>query len=326
MRLPCREEIYEAQQYATVPYFQSFLNYTPASPENDRSTLSPIAFMIEIMAVWGDVSLHVTRLPHIPPEAYSRLSEEFHATIVQKANHWISRLPDYLAFSSINLERSIRQRKADTFISIHLFYHGSLMKLYRHARYQSLRPETLVQYIHRARYHAVEIIRIALTFDQYSKEIMSSRPATEPSAPQMTPLNPFLGYLILSAVDVLGAAGLASQIQECISYTRGALDTVQELSRYWDSSLQLVTALQNRLGLMIDCLNERSLIEEKQGFALEGPSLETKAHAGALHSHPPPSPGEDLFTGSMPKEVLLNALRVDETLISASGIAWIRDP
>jgi hypothetical protein len=285
-----------------------------------------MAFMVEIMAIWGDVSLHVTRLPHIPPEAYNRLSEDFHTTIVQKANHWITGLPDYLAFSSINLERSIRQRKADTFISIHMFYHASLMKLYRYARYQSLRPETLVQYIHRARYHAVEIIRIALTFDQYSKEIVSSRPSTEPSSPQLTLLNPFLGYLILSAVDVLDAAGLTSQLQECISYTRGALDTVQELSRYWDGSLKLVTALHKRLALMIDCLNDRSLIEKKQGFALEGPSLETKAHAGALHSHPPASLSEDLFTGSMPREILLNALRVDETLISASGIALIRDP
>ncbi|CAG8229191.1 unnamed protein product [Penicillium salamii] len=326
LRLPCREEIYEAQQYATVPYFQTFLNYSATSPENDRSTLSAMAFMIEIMAVWGDVSLHVTRLPHIPPEAYNRLSEDFHATIVQKANHWINRLPDYLAFSSMNMERNIRQRKADTFISIHLFYHASLMKLYRHARYQTLRPEILAQYIHRARYHAVEIIRIALAFDQYSKDIKSSQLATESSASQIALLNPFLGYLILSAVDVLGAAGLASQLQECISYTRSALDTVQELSRYWDSSLQLVAVLQKRLGLMVGCLNERSVIEEKQGFALEGPSLETKAHTGALLSHPPSTFGEDLFSGSMPKDVLLNALRVDETLISVSNIAWIRDP
>ncbi|KAJ5343985.1 hypothetical protein MYU51_002037 [Penicillium brevicompactum] len=326
LRLPCREEIFEAQQYATVPYFQSFLNYSPTSPENDRSALSSMAFLIEIMAIWGDVSLHATRLPHIPPEAYNRLSEDFHNTIFQKANQWTNRLPDYLTFSSINMERNIRQRKADTFISIHLFYHASLMKLYRNARYQNLRPEVLVQYIHRARYHAVEIIRIALAFDQYSKEFKSSRLATESSSPQLTLLNPFLGYLILSAVDVLAAAGLASQLQECISYTRSALETVQELSRYWDSSLQLVAVLQKRLGLMIDCLNERSVIEEKQGFALEGPSLETKAHNGALHSHPPSSPGEDLFTGSMPKEVLLNALRVDETLISTSNIAWIRDP
>lgn len=84
--------------------------------------------------------------------------------------------------------------------------------------------------------------------------------------------------------------------------------------------------LHRRLGLMINCLNERSVLMEKQGFALDGPPLETKVHAGALHSHPPAAMGEDLFTGSMPREVLLNALRLDETLISDSGIAWIRDP
>jgi hypothetical protein len=284
-----------------------------------------MAFLIDIMAIWGDISMHITRLPHIPPEAYNRLAEEFHTTIIQKSNQWMTRLPDYMAFSAINLERSIRQRKADTFISTHLFYHASLMKLYRHARYQSLRPEILGQYIHRARYHAVEILRISLTFDQYAKEIIPSRHTTETSI-SLTLLNPFLGYVILSAVDVLSSAGLASQLNECISYIRGALDTVHELGRYWDGSLQLVTVLHRRLGLMINCLNERSAFAEKLGFALDGPPLETKVHAGALHPHPPATMGEDLFTGSMPREVLLNALRVDETLISESGIAWIRDP
>ncbi|KAJ5512234.1 hypothetical protein N7463_001786 [Penicillium fimorum] len=325
LRLPCREEIYETQQYATVPYFQSFLNHIPAPTGDDRSTLSPMAFLIEIMAIWGDISLHITRLPHIPPEAYTRLAEEFHTTIIQKSNQWMNRLPDYLTFSSINLERSIRQRKADTFVSTHLFYHASLMKLYRHARYQSLRPEILGQYIHRARYHAVEILRISLTFDQYAKEINPSRYNTETST-SLTLLNPFLGYVILSAVDVLSSAGLASQLHECISYIRGALDTVHELGRYWDGSLQLATVLHRRLGLMINCLHERSVFADKLGFALDGPPLETKVHAGALHSHPPATMGEDLFTGSMPREVLLNALRLDETLISESGIAWIRDP
>ncbi|KAJ5795173.1 hypothetical protein N7457_001772 [Penicillium paradoxum] len=321
LRLPCREEIYESQQYATVPYFQSFLNYTPSSPSNDRSTLSPMAFLVEIMAIWGEISLHIIRLPHIPRNHI--VDSPKNST---SPSQWMNQLPDYLVFSHINLERSIRQRKADTFISTHLFYHASLMKLYRHARYQSLQPEVLGRYIHRARYHAVEILRISLTFDEYAKDIIQSRHNIEPSVSHMTFLNPFLGYVILSAVDVLSSAGLASQLSECISYTRGALATVQELGRYWDSSLQLVSALHRRLGLMINCLNERSAFPEKQGFALDGPSLETKVHSGALHSTPPGTLGEDLFTGSMPKEVLLNALRLDKTLISESGIAWIRDP
>ncbi|KAJ5958195.1 uncharacterized protein N7479_005345 [Penicillium vulpinum] len=326
LRLPCREEIYETQQYATVPYLQSFLNHIPASTGDDRSTLSPMAFLIEIMAIWGEISLHITRLPHIPAEAYNRLAEEFHTTIIQKSNQWMTRLPEYLAFSSTNLERSLRQRKADTFISIHLFYHASLLKLYRHARYQSLRPEILGQYIHRARYHAVEILRISLTFDQYAKRIIPSRLSTEPPMSHSTLLNPFLGYVILSAIDVLSSAGLASQLNECIAYIRGALETVHELGRYWDSSLKLVTVLHRRLGLMINCMNDPGVFTEKQGFALDGTPLETKVHAGALHSPLPMAMGEDLFTGSMPREVLLNALRLDETLISKGDIAWIRDP
>ncbi|KAJ5562952.1 hypothetical protein N7461_001713 [Penicillium sp. DV-2018c] len=327
LRLPCREDIYESQQYTTVPYFQAFLNHTASSTDHDRSNLSSMAFLIEILAIWGDISLHITRLPHIPSEAYNRITEEFQTSIVQKATQWTTQLPDYLSFSPETLEQSIRQRKADTFISTHLIYHASLMKLYRHARYQTLRPDLLSRFIHRARYHAVEILRISLAFTQYTKDLTSHRQSAE--QPLQTPLlNPFLGYIILSAVDVLSSAGPASQLPEYIAYIRGALDTVGELGRYWDSSLQLVAALHRRLGLMVTCLNEPGLFTKKQGFALEGPPLETKVHLGAVNSLSPSyvGLGEDLFTGSMPREVLLNALRVDDTLISEGGIVWIRDP
>ncbi|KAJ5947629.1 hypothetical protein N7466_000644 [Penicillium verhagenii] len=314
IRLPCREEIYEAQQYATAPYFQSVLNQASAT-DDDRSALSPMAFLIQIMSIWGDVHLNVFRLAHAPSDGYAQLAEEFHAIITHRADEWIKQLPEHLVFSPVNLERAAQAKKADAFLSIHLFYHATLMKLYRHARYSSLRSEILVQYIHRARYHAVEALRIATAILPYT--------STDTTGLDSVLLSPSIGYLVLSAVDVLSSAGLVAEISDCIPLVRGALSLVQLLCRHWDSSSDLVSAIRKRLTLMIDCLNDRARSHDKIGFAVDGPSLEMKVRTAS--SPPLGALDEDLFYGSMPREMLLHAMRVDDVSISENNIVWLKD-
>ncbi|KAJ6110450.1 hypothetical protein N7486_002685 [Penicillium sp. IBT 16267x] len=316
IRLPCREEIYEAQQYATAPYFQPVLNQATAT-DDDLSALSPMAFLIQIMSIWGDVSLNVFRLAHAPSEGYAQLAEEFHEIITHRTEDWIKRLPEHLVFSAVNLERAAQVKKADAFLSIHMFYHATLMKLYRHARYSNLRSEILVQYIHRARFHAVEALRIA----------MAVLPYTSPDASglHVTLLSPSIGYVVLSAVDVLSAAGLIAELPECIPLIRSALSVVQLLCRHWDSSLDLANSIQRRLALMIDCLNDRTRSQDKLGFAVDGSSLEIKARTGAPSSQPLGGLDEDLFYGSMPREMLLHAMRVDDIAMSENSISWLKD-
>lgn len=75
---------------------------------------------------------------------------------------------------------------------------------------------------------------------------------------------------------------------------------------------------------MIDCANDRSRTQDKICFAVDGPSLETKVPAGT----PPQPPGtidEDLFYGSLPRDILLRAMRADDTPLSDKNIAWLKD-
>lgn len=324
IRLPCREDIYEAQQYATAPYFQTILNQASMSTDDDRSSLSPMAFVIQILSIWGEVSFQAFRLSHTPSEGWAQLAEEFHTNIIRRTDDWINRLPGHLAFSVANMERASQVKKVDAFVAIHMFYHATLMKLYRHARYQSLRSEVLIEYIHRARYHAVETLRIALAVVQYAHDVQASRTATDTSSPNVTLLSPFLGYVVLSAVDVLSAGGMVAELPDCISFINGAYGMVQLLGRNWDSSISLANLIKKRLDLMIDCANDRSRTQDKICFAVDGPSLETKVPAGT----PPQPPGtldEDLFYGSLPRDILLRAMRADDTPLSDKNIAWLKD-
>lgn len=322
IRLPCKEETYEAQQYATAPYFQPVLNQATIPADDDRSSLSPMAYLVQTLSIWGDVSHHTFRLSHTPSDRYAHLAEEVHTTIIRQTEEWTKQLPETFVFTAPNLERACQTRKADSFVSSHMLYHATLTKLYRNVRYQSLRSDVLTEYIHRARYHAVETLRIAVTALQYTTEFEASQVSTDPS-PRGIPLNPFLGHVILLAVDVLSAAGLVADLPNCVSFISGALELVKSLGRHWDSSLLLASNIQKRLDSMIDCLNDRVGSQDKLYFTLDGSSLEK-----ILQKSTPSSSGisdDDVFYGNMPRDALLRAMRVDESSITEHNIVWLRD-
>lgn len=283
-----------------------------------------MSFLIQILSIWGDVSLRVLRLAHTPLDSYVGLAEELHTDIIRRTDDWSQKLPEHLTFSVVNMGRAVQAKKMDAIVSLHMLYHATLMKLYRHARYQTMRSDVLVQYIHRARYHAVEILRIAIAVMQHASD-QPSRTSTEVPSPKVMLLSPFLGYVILSAVDVLSAASLMTELPDCISFIKGSLGVVQLLGRQWDSSLELVNVIKKRLGIMVECLSDRLRTQDKIGFSVDGPSLEAKVHVGSFSSRCPGPPEDDLFYGSMPREMLLHAMRIDEGTFPENSILWLKD-
>ncbi|RAH48420.1 Zn(II)2Cys6 transcription factor [Aspergillus brunneoviolaceus CBS 621.78] len=323
LRLPCREEVFEAQEYTTVPYFQSFLNQNPSS-NNDISSASAMALLIEIMSLWGEVSDHVFRLSLIPTEVYGEHFEQFYSTVARRAEEWIARLPDHLTFTAVNLERSIRAKKADAFLSIHLVYHATLMKLNRHGRHQSIRAEVVSQHIHAARTHAADILRMTKALVQYATEYEPTRILMEPSSAKGAILNPFLGYVILSAIDIISAAGRLVELRECLALIQGGLEAVKELARFWGSALALATLIQERLDTLSACLASPTQTEGKVAFLSNSASLDSKAR-NVLQKHAEPSTDEDLMYGALPYEGLLSALGAGNGPFPAETILWVGD-
>ncbi|KAI2976496.1 transcriptional regulator family: Fungal Specific TF [Aspergillus niger] len=325
LRLPCREEVYEAQEYTTVPYFQSFLNQVPESPDKDSASLSAMALQVEILSLWGDVSDHVFRLSLVPAEAYNQLFEEFHVKVAGRADGWVVRLPDHLTYSAVNMERSIRTKKADAFMSIHLLYHATLMALNRYARYQIIRAEIIERHIRTTRTHAVEILQISLALMRCAADYEPSRIVLEPGTARGTILNPFLGYVIVSATDVLSAAGLMADLPESVNLIRGGMEAVRELARFWSGATPLATLIEKRLEAMNECLQQQAGSDRKAAFFVHGPSLDSQVRAGVQQQQPDLATNEDLMYGGLPREQLFSALGAGEVPFSDETILWIRE-
>lgn len=293
----------------------------PLSSDDD-SAISPVAVFIEIVSLWGDVVQHVSRLPHIPADSYNNVFDEFYTTTTRQLDGWAVKLPTGLTFTAGNLERNARTRKADTFISIHLLYHATLMNLNRHARYQNFQSATANQYIHRTRHHAVEILRICAALAEYEP----LRSVADPNPPMPLVLNPFVGYVIVSAVDVLSAFGLTTDMNECVNLIRSGLDTAKRLCRLWDSSLPLISLIELRMGLMVACLQYPIRLEGKVVFAMDCASLDCQVGSSLLNDRLPPVFTEDLMYGGVPRDRLFSALGLDDASLSdRSNILWIKD-
>ncbi|KAL4942751.1 hypothetical protein BDV06DRAFT_156921 [Aspergillus oleicola] len=320
LRLPCREEIYEDQEYTTVPFFQSFLNQVP-SQDSELSGLSAMALLIDVTSIWGDVSDHVLRVSLIPAESYNQLFEEFYGNMVRRSDQWLSRLSEHLTFTAVNLERSIQGRKIDSFISIHLLYHAALLKLNRYASAQLLRPGKAKQYVHTARNHAAEILRAALALVRYVSDYNISPLTTEPS-PRGNLLNPFLAYVILSAVDVLSAGGAIIDLPQCINLIRAGLDVVRELSYYWASTKMLVSLIEGRLDAMMMAQQQITSGCDKVAFLCDGPSLDSQVQSGVQRQDS--SANEDLLYGGLPREQLFYAFGLGNMSASMGNVLWIR--
>ncbi|KAL4903388.1 hypothetical protein BDW74DRAFT_186061 [Aspergillus multicolor] len=324
LRLPCREEIYEAQEYTTVPFFQTFLNQVP-SHSHELSNLSPMALLIDVISIWGDVSDHVFRLSLIPADSYNKLFEDFYSSIVHRSDQWLSRLPTHLTFTATNLERSIQARKADPFISFHLLYHAALLKLNRYARATILRPGMAKQYVHTARNHAAEILRTALALERYASDSNVSPLTAEPT-PKIGSLllDPFVGYVILSAVDVLSAGGLIADLPECINLIRGGLDLVRELACFWGSAKPLVSLVEARIEALMEAHHAVTYQQGKVAFLLDGPSLDSQVQNGVQKQDS--SGNEDLLYGGLSREQLFLAFGVGaaDVSFSLSNVVWVR--
>ncbi|PGH12420.1 hypothetical protein AJ80_06727 [Polytolypa hystricis UAMH7299] len=353
LRLPCREDLYELQKCANTPYFQTFLTLDTILP-NERESLDPMAFLVEISAIWGDVLEHNYRAKYIPASRYTALFEEFYTMTTRRIDQWLESLPDHFTYSTKNMEQNVRAGKTDIFIAVHILYHATMVKLNRHARHNELSDHNVNRNVRATHHHALEVLRIALSLSHLLNDNDTKAPAEPQQEQQLQSLQtyhptfstPLTGYAILSATDVICAAGAIADLPEYLRLINGGLDILTELAPYWHSAREQLKIIEPRIETLLDALRRHAVSHksktqshDKLGYVLEGPTLEATMMENLMPADETGSIPREMRAAmaqggaavqrgdlaySLPRDRYFHALGLDHISVEKGNVIWVR--
>ena len=242
VRLPCTDTMFECSTPSDAPYFTNDIIDAKTTSITSTSRLAPVAWLVLAAAIWGDVTDYTFRASNRPNTTYRECYEAFYAQTHSRAQEWLSRLPAHLQYNETNLDRSIQQGSVGTFVSMHVLYHLSLIKLNRYMRHAVI-PESVTRNIRTANYHGHQILQIMTALHVARREIATPDQG-QPAVCTFT--TPFPGYGILAAIDVVSAGGLDSNLKTTLDEIDGALGCLLELAQYWNSAMDQLRSCQKR--------------------------------------------------------------------------------
>ncbi|KAF7189287.1 putative transcriptional regulatory protein [Pseudocercospora fuligena] len=241
LRLPCLDDQYERGLKSEAPYYNNGIIDPVQTILTASSPVSPMSWLILVSAIWGDVVNFMYRAVHRSALVYEEEYEKFYEQACTALEGWSSRLPDQLQFSQANMERSIKGGYAGPYVSMHILYHLSLVKMNRFVRH-ALVPKSITRNIRATTRHSHELLQVMSTL-RAAKWDMAEKDGHIASFSFTTP---FAGYAILAAIDVVGAGGLDSNLKATLDLISCGLECLRELARYWNSARDQDKACEKR--------------------------------------------------------------------------------
>ena len=242
VRLPCTDAMYEQSLPSDAPYLDNDIVDPSATIITPTSPLAPMAWLVLVSAIWGDVVDFVFREPHRAETTYGETYKAFYETTWNRLQGWCTRLPPHLQYNEANLDQSIQQGYVGTFISMHTLHHLSHMRLNRHLRH-SLVPEQVRQNIRTAHSHGHGMLQMMNAIRTARKTIIAPAEG-QPSV--FTISTPFPGYATLAAIDIVSGGEWESSLRITLDEIFGALGTLRDLSKYWNSAKEQLRACEKR--------------------------------------------------------------------------------
>ena len=258
LRLPCSEEAYEASNPRDTPFFDfDLLSRQPSSPSPAPGTLGHMAFLTLISVIWGEVLTFTSRAVYRPDAGYERLYEIFYAKTYERLEAWSSMLPGNLLVTQQNLDNSIIEGSAGTFISLHALYYTTIIRLNRHVKMRALAVDKIARNIDTTLRSASQFL--ALMHSLAAPVRQHRLPPT--AGAEFLFSTPFPGYALMLSIDVLSAAGTVSSLPTLIDTLSTTVSCVEELGHFWASARAQQKAISNRIKQLADIA-----LQEEQGI------------------------------------------------------------
>lgn len=231
LRLPSDSSSFENQLDVQNPFFD------PTIPpiQNTNWTIGSMAYLINIATIWGDVMANIYRTSQRPNSSASRTSfNASYENATRRLRLWVESLPACYVFSAENLARAANNGKLGSFMTMHTTYHTTAMKLNRYIQQYTLTKSQLSHHVSIAKQHAEDLLSITETL---SARIRSAPPSPNGTANMQTKFSsPFVGYAIISAIDILTAKIAMSTIPSRLASFSGAQNILGELALFWQSA------------------------------------------------------------------------------------------
>jgi hypothetical protein len=152
-------------------------------------------------------------------------------------------LPADLRYSSQNLDKSIIEGYAGTFLSIHALYHAAVIRLNRQIRVRVMPTAKVQRNLEQALRTASNYLLIMHALAAVNRE--QRLPAA--AASQFLFSTPFPGYALMLTIDVLTSAGTLSTLPNLIETASTTLTCIDELAAFWASAKAQQKIISNRV-------------------------------------------------------------------------------
>jgi hypothetical protein len=254
LRLPCDANSFESQVEVQNPFF----DMTTVTIQNNNWTIGPMAYLINIATIWGEVMANIYRTSQSPKPISYYAWQTFYENASRRLRAWNESLPNNYTFSPENLSRAANTGKLGTFISMHTVYHTTTMKLNRYIQLSTLSSAKIAQHVNIARQHAEALLSTMDVLANYRNS-----PPTSPTGQRDMHRrfsSPFTGYAIVSAIDILTAKLSPTSISDRVRALGGAQAILGELAQFWQSSKNQQAHVQQRLQEWVEIAKGREEI------------------------------------------------------------------
>ena len=169
-------------------------------------------------------------------------------------------------------------------MTMHTVYHTTAMKLNRYIQHSVLSRPQLQHHTSLAQHHAESLLVIVDTLASRRSPVPSSPTSPTDMPPKFS--SPFVGYSIVSAIDILTAKVPISSISTRLASFSGAQTILAELALFWQSA-------KNQQALVIQRI--RDLAELAAGRDEAGGAGSIGYKFGAMGAVVRESTGEGIF-------------------------------
>lgn len=247
VRLPCDNDAYDRGVPVQTPYFDNgILGRKHTAAQANDTPQSIWSYFVQGISFDSDIRSEAQRSEWMDDDFYPGNYDVFAKGMTRGLDDWLRRLPANLQWNDANIDYHTHANTLGLFFAIHALYHTCHMNLNRRVR-ANLLPHRFLEKAARATYiNARAVIQKAETVHRRLGPEMSMKGG------QCYQPNPYLGYTVHTAMDVITCCGLSSEsnedeTKETLELCNSGLDALSRLAVWYEASRGQLRKLERRV-------------------------------------------------------------------------------